>query len=358
MLFRSIPGLMIEGEYEWWEARVNPALAFRMMYPESCISFFCDAGRGHFDLLEETADYIALFIKKAMQARIPANEVIEGLDMKLLPINPTDGWMVKRWVRGEKKRPKTAPFNKYKGNKHDSFWYFDEEIAQLTEERYARSLGKKDQYISFIQNGQLLAYNADRHVKLQPPFMPQSDGITFNLKAVFTDSLYHTLSTEHVNSKPRITKVCGPVKVINDTTFRVDFFCMGLDNKRRTGGISLVADAPGDKRYNSAVQHIGINIPFRNTDGMAQQIDFPALNDIESGIEKIALEATSDAGLPVSFYVKEGPAFVEGNQLIFTTIPPRAKFPLKVTVVAWQYGKSPQVQTAEPVERSFYLIRP
>ena len=27
----GIPGLMVEGEYEWWEARVNPALAFRMM---------------------------------------------------------------------------------------------------------------------------------------------------------------------------------------------------------------------------------------------------------------------------------------------------------------------------------------
>ena len=37
----GIPGLMVEGEYEWWEARVNPALAFRMMYPESCISFLC-----------------------------------------------------------------------------------------------------------------------------------------------------------------------------------------------------------------------------------------------------------------------------------------------------------------------------
>ena len=42
----GIPGLMVEGEYEWWEARVNPALAFRMMYPESCISFLCDTGRG------------------------------------------------------------------------------------------------------------------------------------------------------------------------------------------------------------------------------------------------------------------------------------------------------------------------
>lgn len=60
----GIPGLMIEGEYEWWEARVNPALAFRMMYPESCISFLCDAGRGHFDVADETAAYIALFLEK------------------------------------------------------------------------------------------------------------------------------------------------------------------------------------------------------------------------------------------------------------------------------------------------------
>lgn len=57
----GIPGLMIEGEYEWWEARVRPALAFRMMYPQSCISFLCDAGRGHFDVSDRTARYIALF---------------------------------------------------------------------------------------------------------------------------------------------------------------------------------------------------------------------------------------------------------------------------------------------------------
>ena len=61
---------MIEGEYEWWEARVNPALAFRMMYPESCISFLCDTGRGHFDVAGQTADYIALFLRKALEYRL------------------------------------------------------------------------------------------------------------------------------------------------------------------------------------------------------------------------------------------------------------------------------------------------
>ena len=231
----------------------------------------------------------------------------------------------------------------------------DEEMAQLTEERYMRSLGKKDQYISFIQNGELLQYNADRHVAIQPPFQPEADGITFHLKAVFTDSLYQNISDNHVSATPRISKVCGPVKVINDTTFRVDYFRMGMHNKRRTGGISLVADAPGDKRYNSAVQHIGINVPYRNTEGQKQQIDFPTMNDIDASTQSIILNATSDSGLPVSYYVKEGPAYVGDDQLIITPIPPRAKYPLKITVVAWQYGIPNEMQTAEPVERSFFI---
>ena len=71
--------------------------------------------------------------------------------------------------------------------------------------------------------------------------------------------------------------------------------------------------------------------------------------------ETISLHATSDCGLPVYYYVKEGPAEIEGNKLVFTRIPPRSKFPLKVTVVAWQYGLAGEVQTAEPVERSFFI---
>ena len=46
---------------------MRPALAFRMMYPDSRISFLCDAGKGHFDLCEETQRYMALFIAKALK---------------------------------------------------------------------------------------------------------------------------------------------------------------------------------------------------------------------------------------------------------------------------------------------------
>lgn len=70
------------------------------------------------------------------------------------------------------------------------------------------------------------------------------------------------------------------------------------------------------------------------------------------------LHAASTSGLPVAFYVREGPAQVKGNRVYFTKMPPRSKFPVKIIVVAWQYGRTyaPKVQTAEPVEQSFYLI--
>ncbi len=48
---------------------------------------------------------------------------------------------------------------------------------------------------------------------------------------------------------------------------------------------------------------------------------------------------------------------MEDDKLIFTCIPPRAKYPLKVTVVAWQYGINGQVQTADPVQRSFWITQ-
>jgi hypothetical protein len=50
---------------------------------------------------------------------------------------------------------------------------------------------------------------------------------------------------------------------------------------------------------------------------------------------------------------------IDGDVLKFTPVPPRAKFPVKVTVVAWQYGHSsePKLKNADPLERSFNLFK-
>lgn len=365
----GIPGLMVEGEYEWWEARVNPALAFCMMYPGSCISFLCDTGRGHFDVADCTAEYIGLFLKKAVEYRLPEN-VDWSKPVTLKKLNTRDGWLAERWRTGMeeplgevrtarlKKQPhraKPASWLQYKGDRHDAFWYFDREMAELTEAIYRQEHDLLPQYVSFMQSGQLVSYNPESHVTLSARFLPEADGVTFYLKAVYTDSLRKSVVDKHSVAVPRIERICGPVRQVDDTTFVVDFYRMGTANKKRTSGITLVASAAGDRQYKECVQELCLNIPYPLTEGRRQSILFSSLEDVPPTTECVVLKATSDCGLPVYYYVKEGPAKVEDGKLVFTKIPPRSKFPLKVTVVAWQYGLEGRVQTAEPVERSFFI---
>jgi hypothetical protein len=126
----------------------------------------------------------------------------------------------------------------------------------------------------------------------------------------------------------------------------------------RNFDIWVWASHPGDAKFKSIVQQAMIRVP-RNTEGAPQHITFPAVPDQRAGTKSVKLAATSDAGTKVRYYVLEGPAVVEGDTLKFTPIPPRAKYPIKVSVVAWQHGLAGEkkIQTAEPVVREFRLTK-
>lgn len=265
-------------------------------------------------------DYIALFLKKAIQQRLPEDSATDG-NVKLKRVNPTEGWLAERWHLNQKKRAKAAPYSQYKSNPHDAFWYFDREMAERTEARYAQSRNKKEQYLGFLQNGKLLKYDVKQHVRVQPKFTPAADGITFHLKAVFTDSLRTRLSDEHAEGAPVISRICGPVQKVNDTTFVVSFYRMGMDNPRRTGEICLLASQTGDRNYKSAVQELSFRIPYRNVEGKRQYILFPGLPDVKEGTASLDLNATSDCGLPVSYYIKEGPKLYKRNGYYYIFAP-------------------------------------
>jgi hypothetical protein len=242
----GIPGLMIEGEYEWWEARVRPALAFRMMYPESCISFLCDTEAGHFEMHPETADYIALFIEKAMEQRLES-------DGQLRKVNPSDGWLACRYNPDLKandgdgarddifhinQRPVPASFASYKGDPHDAFWYFDREMAALTEARYAKTHGKQTREIGEIKtewskDGKTLTVTAPDNVRVE----------------VICGSLYK------MNSEK--------LKIKNDScsTFCVYPYECGWDNPKRSYSAWLIAILDGDNTYKRTVKPIEIKIP-------------------------------------------------------------------------------------------------
>src|SRR4051794_2258764 len=115
---------------------------------------------------------------------------------------------------------------------------------------------------------------------------------------------------------------------------------MGMDNKKRSNEIWLLASHPGDDTYKRAVQQSVLHFPLRNDQGADQHITFPEIPDQAAGPRSVTLNATSDSGAKVYYYVLAGPAELDGDTLKLTPIPPRARFPVEVTVVAWQWGRS------------------
>jgi hypothetical protein len=353
----GVPGLMVEGEYEWMEARVQPALDFQSRYPSSTISFLNDAGRGHFDYSDELVSYLALFIRKAAGYRLPADVPMDK-PVLLKSLDHKNGWLADRWHKDKLPSAASAPYAQYTGNRPDAFWYFDKEMTVETEKYYARVRGKKDQYLGFSQNNILLPFNPKLHARITARFTPEADGLTFHVAPVFTDTLRSKISGGHAPTKAVVNRICGPVIKINDTTFTVRFYRMGLNNPKRTGDIWLIASNDGDAAYKSTVQQLNVRIPYPNKEGQQQHLTFPAIPNQKLGVRSFKLTAASDASMPVYYYVQEGPAELTGDSLTFTSIPPRSKFPVRVTVVAWQYGRSidPKVRTADPVVRSFYIL--
>jgi hypothetical protein len=348
----GVPSLFIMGEFEWWEDRIMPAFDFIHKHPGCVISLFCDAGHGHFDYSDEMIEYVCMFIKKAAQKRLPAS----GKPAVLNKVDPQKGWLMDRWRKDSLPTARAAPYAQYDGNRHLASWVFDQQMADATERFYAKARKKMKQHIGFRQNGVVLQ-PVKTHANYQLKFIPLEDGISFTLSAFFADTSGVNSVSGFAKTPLQIGRICGPVRKISDTTFRISFYRLGFNNPKRSNDIWLLAHNKGDQHYKSAVQQLDIRFPLENKEGVAQEIHFPSLEKMKAGARSIPLNATSTVGLPVYYYVKEGPAYIEGSRLVLTKIPPRAAYPVKVTVVAWQYGIAGRYRSAKPVEKSFYVTR-
>jgi len=353
----GVPSLFIMGEFEWWEDRIKPAFDYIAKHSNSVISLFADAGHGHFDYSDEMIECVCMFIKKAAQKRLPKSMSVYKPDV-LINIKPQQGWLMDRWHKDSLPQAIAAPYADYKGDRRYASWVFDKQMADATEKFYAKARKKINQYIGFKQNGEIL-HPDKSHANYNLKFIPLNDGISFNLNAFFADTSKLKPIENHAKTPLIIERICGPVKKINDTTFQISFYRMGFNNPRRSNDIWLLANNKGDDKYKSAVQQLAMRFPLVNKEGAEQRISFPKIENIKQGVNAIILAASSSAGLPVYYYVKEGPAEIRDNKLKFTKIPLLSKYPIKVTVVAWQYGKiaGDKIKSAEPVEQSFYIIK-
>ncbi len=349
----GVPALFVMGEYEWWEDRIAPAFKYISNHPQSTISLFCDAGHGHFDYSDEMLAYVCLFIKKAMQNRFLVKINI-GKPSVLTPVDPKNGWLMDRWHKDSLPTATAASYSTYKGNYQFASWVFDKEMADATEKLYKATRGKPQQFIGFKRNGKVLQPDKS-HANYNMKFVPMADGISFTVSAFFGDTSRIQPVSLFAQTPLMIDRICGPVKKVSDTTFQISFNRLGFNNPKRSYDIWLLAHNSGDANYKSAVQQLNMKFPPQNKEGIEQVIQFESIADQSSKVKSVKLHALSSAGMPVGFYIQQGPAYIDGNVLYFTKLPPRAKFPIQVKVVAWQYGIAGKVQTAKPVEQIFYL---
>ena len=339
----GVPALMVMGEYEWREDRLAPALAYQAAHPGAAISLYADAGHGHFDVSDALANYVARFIVKAAEARLPARG---GEALK--PVDPAAGWRADRWRGDAPPLAPPAPSARYAGPRDQSFWYFDAEMARRVEAHYRRSAGKAPQRLGFVQQAGPVAPKAS-HAQIELAFEPLADGVSFRLGTTFPDAA-------HASGPIVVTRETGPVVRTGPDAWTLAFNRVGFDNRKRSADVWFVATQVGDVRHKSAVQQALLRVPLVNSTGLDQTIAFDLPTNVSARRSGLRLAAMSDRDLPVRYYVRQGPAQIVGDRLVFTPIPRSARRPVKVTVVAWQLGLAGKVKSARPVERTLLLI--
>jgi len=369
-----IPSLETMGEFEAAATWSAEGLKERKEHPLMPLSMLACPAEGHFAATQKKIDYIAFYIRKAMSYRLPHGDPRKG-PPHLKKIDPLQaGWLMDKWRADQPSTADPAPIKKYKGNPAEAFWFFDEEMIRATEKYESEWRGRKTPLLGYLQEGKI-AQQQNTHLQVHLKWLPQPDGISFVLKGCFLDTVPgesprpamwtglpagSSVSHPDNTSDIRIDRVIGSFQKINDTLFQLAFEKATPADHDHT--LTFAAVYPGDATYKPIVQQAEMKVPAANREGAEQHIDFPPIPDQKTGIGSLQLQASSDAGLEVHYYVKEGPATVAGDRLLFTQLPPRSQYPVKITVVAWQYGRAATpgtvttpIQTAPRVQRSFFL---
>lgn len=348
-----IPCLETMGEYESAEGWALRGLKERREHPLLPLSMLACPAEGHFAYTPEKAQYIALFIRKALQYG---------------HVDPTkEGWLAERWLRNQPPTTEPAPVAEYKGNREEAFWFFDREMVEATQAYQARFRALKPQLAGLKQGGEFVPQR-NTHMQLHPTCTTSEDGVTIPLEAAMYSEVpvgHNRLPAwtgrkvgeplEQGAGAPRLSIISAPAEVV-DEGLRIAWNRLVQWSDKEVE-LDFAVVHPGDEHFKAAVQQARIMMPVRRAEGMGQTIDFAPLRDVKRGTKSLPLKAVASSGLPVKFYVDAGPARVEGNRLVLTPLPPRTKYPVRVTVVAWQYGRTthPEVATAEPVRQTFYI---
>lgn len=360
----NIPSLMMVGQYDEfggqmrdengregaWEGSITGMQGYRGPNAARLASVVVEPGAGHFPWSNRNAAYLALWLRKAGAAIGK-------------PIDHQTGWLtsLNLKVAGE-----CASYASYKGDKAQANWHFDEELARATQAYHVGLAGKKDQFLKWndgfwVDAGTRFFFTGLKWV---------ADGQTFEVHPQYTDQPPAQQNGPrwpvpaeplgHSTAPILIKQVSGPVVATATNTFRVQFDNLAPATEGM-GRVTFMAYSLGDNEYRYTEQVGMMPRGFGGLNaGKDQVITFPEIGNLKASSGPVDLKATSDAGLPVEYYVAYGPATILAGKLKLAEIPSRTTFPIEVKVVAYQFGSGvePKVKAAKPVEQTIKIEKP
>lgn len=318
--------------------------------PKWPLASLIEPGTGHFYCTDPMAVYLSRFIAAAT-VRLPEDG---GATLKPVPFE--QGAYAFMPAPGAED-PAVTAYAATPVNERNKPWFFTADLARAAQD-FAR--------VDWTAKTQLPAVTAGENTTVEPfAFQDSIAKVTVTTNGEF--SLGTTLLPEipagfvgageplaTTPGEPVVTWICGPVAPLGGNRFRI-----ALDRTWKGAACYLAVIKEGAAGVRYALQPVAVNLA-ENTKGKAQAISFPPLGSVKAGTASVPLKATSDAGLPVQFYVESGPAVVQDGKLVLTAIPPRTRFPVSVTVAAWQWGSpaEPQVRMAPIVKQTLTINAP
>lgn len=339
-----------------WKTTRAGLLRLRRRDDRFLLSLLVEPGATHFAWSERVARYVALFIRKAAQRRIPDRPPGAEKPGGLIPIDPQSGALSDGNL-GEAGAAPAAAYADFRGGAAEAFWHLDLELAEANDAFHAGMFEKRPQFVTFTdpKSGKTILVGHDLRLRLGACWVGPD---TFQVAGTFLDHApdkYPKVEGRvgHAPGPIRFRAFGGAIEQVGPDTFRVS-----PDGRQRIRA-DILAYHPGDATYRYAEQQGRIRLPERLAKGEPQRISFPTIGRVKAGDLPLRLRATSDAGLTVRYYVESGPAVVEREVLRLAEVPKRAAYPLRVTVVAYQYGRAvePIVQSAEPVRQVILVGR-
>lgn len=326
----------------------------RKDYPNWAFSYVLDGTSGHFDCSDRLTRYFARYIDFVAKSRLSD----EGsANLKALVLD--NGFVADLPVPGHENNKVTA-FSQTSPDKRALPWYFDKASADEAQSIAAINWTAETQMVGVVNatNDSILPFNFNGIQKMNAAQM-EADGITFSVGVKKLDQipLNFVAAGEKLAQTAEMPVVewgCGQYEPLGNGKFRI-----ALDRTWPNGADYFIIRQKGTDKVREVVAPVHFDIKaLKNTEGKSQKITFNPIADVKVGTKTIDLVAKSDAGLPVEFYVVAGPALIKDGKLIFTKIPPRAHFPLTVTVAAWQWGTKtePKIKMAEIVKQSFCIL--